>query len=114
FMNVLLNAAQAIPEDGRSAEEHEIAVGTLTDDEGRAVVLVRDTGTGMSEEIRRHIFEPFFTTKPVGLGTGLGLSICHGIVTALGGDISVTTAPGARSVFRIAIPGASLRARTLR
>jgi signal transduction histidine kinase len=111
FMNLLINAAQAFPDEPRDGAEDEVCVATLTDEEGRAVVEVRDTGAGIPEEILPHIFEPFFTTKPVGLGTGLGLSICHGIVTALGGEISVQTAPGAGSVFRVAIPRASLRRR---
>jgi PAS domain S-box-containing protein len=106
FMNLLLNALQAIP-DGR-ADDHEIGVTTLTDDEGRAVLEVRDTGAGIPAHLINRIFEPFFTTKPVGVGTGLGLSICHGTITALGGVISVRSAPGEGSVFRVVIPAAEI------
>jgi len=106
FVNLLLNAAQAIPEG--DAEAHEIGVATFTDAAGRAAVEVRDTGSGIPEDLVGRIFEPFFTTKPMDLGSGLGLSICHGIVTALGGEITVRSAPGAGSVFRVAIPAASV------
>ncbi len=104
FMNLLLNAIHAIPEG--DAEHHEIRVRTFTDEAGRAIVEFEDTGRGMPEEIVHRIFEPFFTTKPVGGGTGLGLSICHGTVTALGGEISVRSALGAGSSFKVAIPPA--------
>jgi PAS domain S-box-containing protein len=107
LMNLLLNAAQAIPEGDPGA--HEIGVATFTDAEGRAVFEVRDTGSGIPEDVLARIFEPFFTTKPVGLGTGLGLSICHGTVTALGGEITVRSTPSSGSVFHVAIPAAELR-----
>ena len=70
------------------------------------VVEVRDTGSGMTPEVRARIFDPFFTTKPAGVGTGLGLSICQRIVTGLGGDIGVETEPGRGSTFRVRLPAA--------
>ena len=83
---------------------------TSTDEAGRAVLEVRDTGSGIPEDVVGRIFEPFFTTKPVGLGTGLGLSICHGTITALGGEITVRSPRRAQgSVFRVAIPAAEPR-----
>ncbi|MEO7331544.1 MAG: ATP-binding protein [Minicystis sp.] len=109
FLNLLLNAAQAIP-DG-DAESHEIGITTYTDAAGRAVVEVRDTGAGIPPELMGRIFEPFFTTKPPGMGTGLGLSICHGAVTALGGEIAVESELGRGSMFRVAIPPADLEGR---
>ncbi len=106
FMNLLMNAAQAIPEG--DVERHEIGVTTYTDEAGRAVCEVRDTGSGIPADVVSRVFDPFFTTKPGGPSSGLGLSICHGIVTALGGEVSVQSVPGAGSVFRVAIPAATL------
>jgi PAS domain S-box-containing protein len=105
FLNLLVNAAQAIPEG--HAAEHVVRAATSTGPDGRAVVEISDTGAGIPPEILPRIFDPFFTTKPVGVGTGLGLSICHGIVTQLGGDISVESAPGKGSTFRVVLPGAA-------
>ncbi|HEX7625068.1 MAG TPA: ATP-binding protein, partial [Anaeromyxobacteraceae bacterium] len=105
FLNLLVNAAQAIPE-GR-AGDNEIFVGTRVGPTGRAIVEIRDTGCGIPAENRKRIFDPFFTTKPVGVGTGLGLAICHGIVTALGGDIEVESEVGRGSSFRISLPAAT-------
>jgi PAS domain S-box-containing protein len=104
FVNLLVNATQALPA-GR-AHDHEIALATRKDEAGRVVVEVRDTGAGMSREVLARVFEPFFTTRPIGLGTGLGLSICHGIITALGGEISARSEPGKGSVFQVALPAA--------
>ncbi len=101
-INLLINAAQAIP-DGRPTE-NEIRVVTRTDGADRVVIEVRDSGCGIPPEIRSRLFEPFLTTKPVGKGTGLGLSICHGIVTSLGGEITVESEVGKGSTFRVSIP----------
>ncbi|HEX5751399.1 MAG TPA: ATP-binding protein [Archangium sp.] len=101
LLNLLINASQAVP-DGRPTE-HEVRV-RLRAIAGRVVIEVRDTGCGIAPEVRDRIFDPFFTTKPVGTGTGLGLSICHGIVTGMGGDISVESELGRGSTFRITLP----------
>jgi PAS domain S-box-containing protein len=105
FMNLVINAAQAIAEGNPSS--NEIRVITRFDAEGAAVVIeVSDTGQGIAPEDQRRIFDPFFTTKPVGQGTGLGLSICHSIVRSLGGDIAVESVPGGGATFRVRLPAA--------
>jgi two-component system, NtrC family, sensor kinase len=101
FLNLLLNAAQAIPEG--APEQHEVGVRLLVE-RGQVVVEIRDTGAGMPEEMIQRIFDPFFSTKPVGTGTGLGLSISHGIITSMGGDISVESAVGRGTCFRVRLP----------
>ena len=103
-LNLLVNAAQAIPEG--QIEEHEIRVVTATDARGRAILEVSDTGAGIPTDIADRIFDPFFTTKPQGVGTGLGLSICRGIVLALGGEIAIHGGPGAGTTVRVALPAA--------
>ncbi len=105
FLNLLVNAAQAVG-DGRASENH-VTLRTFTDDAGRAVVEVRDTGCGIPPENVSRIFNPFFTTKAVGVGTGLGLSICHSIVTSIGGDISLKSEVGTGTVVRVALLPAS-------
>jgi PAS domain S-box-containing protein len=92
FVNLLVNAAQALPE-GRS-EANEICIVACTDHLGRAVVEFRDSGPGIPASVIERIFDPFFTTKPVGVGTGLGLSICKNIVNGMGGEISVESEEG--------------------
>jgi len=103
FLNLIINAAQAIPEGG-DAEHHEVRITTRREAEGWVVVAVQDTGVGIPREHLGRLFDPFFTTKPVGVGTGLGLSICHGIVTGLGGRITVDSEPGRGSTFRVFLP----------
>ena len=102
FLNLLLNAAHAIPEG--ATESNEIRVSTRTDERGYAVVEVRDTGGGIPAAIKDRIFDPFFTTKSKSEGTGLGLWICSGILSALGGDISVDSDSGRGSTFRVTLP----------
>jgi two-component system, cell cycle sensor histidine kinase and response regulator CckA len=104
FINLLVNAAQSLPEGDSVA--NEISVVTSTDAGGRAVIEVRDTGLGIPEDVLGRIFDPFFTTKPVGIGTGLGLSICHNIVAGLGGEISVMSEEGRGTTFRVVLPAA--------
>jgi signal transduction histidine kinase len=105
FLNLILNAAQAIPEGNAAA--NEIRLVTRFDPErGRVVVEVRDTGSGISPENLARIFDPFFTTKPVGVGTGLGLAICHRIVSALEGRIDVRSRPGEGTAFLVELPAA--------
>jgi len=107
-LNLMINASQAIPEG--AAEHNEILVRTFVGDDGRVAIAVRDTGCGIAPEALQRIFDPFFTTKPVGVGTGLGLFICHGIVTSLGGEISVESAQGQGSSFTVWMPAAPVAA----
>ncbi len=101
FLNLLVNAAQAIPEGRPEANRIEV---TLDAEGGLVVLTVRDSGCGIAPDNLKRIFDPFFTTKPVGVGTGLGLAISHGIVSALGGDIEVTSEVGQGSTFRVTLP----------
>jgi PAS domain S-box-containing protein len=100
FVNLLVNAAQAIPEG--DASENEIRV-TTREEGGLVVVEVRDTGVGIAAEHMPRIFEPFFTTKPKGVGTGLGLAISHSIVTAQGGMLSAERLAPRGALFRVTL-----------
>ena len=104
FLNLVVNAAQAMPE-GR-AENNEIHVTTRFDGE-RAIIEVSDTGAGIPPGIIDRIFDAFFTTKAVGVGTGLGLAICHRIVTDMGGELTVESVVGKGTTFRVSLPVAA-------
>ncbi|HEY8144851.1 MAG TPA: response regulator [Kofleriaceae bacterium] len=104
FLNLLVNAAQALPEGHATANEIRVATHMRGD---RVVVEVTDTGPGIPPEAIGRLFTPFYTTKPVGVGTGLGLSICHRIVTGLGGEITVDTEVGRGTTFRVMLPSAA-------
>jgi two-component system NtrC family sensor kinase len=99
FVNLLVNAAQALPESGG-----EIRVVTRMHGSTRVRVEVHDTGCGIPPENLERIFEPFFTTKPVGEGTGLGLSTSHDIIRGLGGELTVSSKLGEGSIFRVLLP----------
>ena len=101
FVHLLSNAAHAIPVGQREA--NEIHLTTSTDAQGRAVVEIRDTGSGIAPEALGRVFEPFFTTKAVGAGMGLGLSVCHSIVSSLGGEITASNHPGGGAVFCVVL-----------
>jgi signal transduction histidine kinase/CheY-like chemotaxis protein len=104
FLNLLVNAVQAMSEGDVS--RNEIRVTADVDRDGRVVVAIADSGSGIPPEILGRIFDPFFTTKPPGVGTGLGLSICKGIITAIGGEIAVTSKVSEGTTFRVALPPA--------
>ncbi|HEX8351774.1 MAG TPA: ATP-binding protein, partial [Pyrinomonadaceae bacterium] len=100
FLNLLLNARDAMPEGGdlRVRLSHDAAA-------GEAVVEVSDTGHGIPEDVLPRVFDPFFTTKGAGRGTGLGLAVCYGIVTAHGGRIAVGPGAGGRGTsVRVSLP----------
>jgi PAS domain S-box-containing protein len=97
FMNLFINAAHAIKENGR------ITVRTGVED-GWVRISVSDNGCGIPAENLKRVFEPFFTTKPVGSGTGLGLSLSYGIVNKHGGRIEVSSQVGTGTCFVIHLP----------
>jgi len=105
FMNLLLNAAQAMPDGGM------LDISTVYDDAaGMVEVSFEDTGAGIKPSDMEHIFEPFFTTKRPGEGTGLGLAICRRLIEEQGGSISAHSEPGKGSVFTVTLrvnPGAA-------
>jgi PAS domain S-box-containing protein len=103
FLNLIVNAAQAIPEGGET-KGHEVRLTTWREGEAQVVVEVRDTGVGIPPENLHRLFDPFFTTKPAGVGTGLGLPICLNIVKAMGGRITVDSEPGRGTAFRVFLP----------
>jgi PAS domain S-box-containing protein len=101
FVNILLNAAQAI-EPGH-AHENEIVVSTSAP-EGRVIIEVTDSGMGIPEQNLTKIFDPFFTTKPRGVGTGLGLSICHEIIASMRGQLTAGNRAGGGARFTVELP----------
>jgi two-component system, cell cycle sensor histidine kinase and response regulator CckA len=100
FLNLLLNAGQALPP---APGPGEVRV-SLSSRGARVLVEVTDNGAGIPPELLDRVFDPFFSTKPIGMGTGLGLPICHAIVTALGGEITVQSQLGRGTVFCVSLP----------
>ncbi len=105
FLNLIANAAQAIPEGNANQNAITIVTRRLND---MVAIEITDTGGGIAPEVLPHIFDAFFSTKAVGVGTGLGLAICHRIVTALNGRIEAESTVGQGTTFRVVLP----RART--
>ena len=104
FLNLLINAAQAIPEG--NVPNNEIRITTATDRVGRAVIQVQDSGVGIPSDVMPRVFDPFFTTKAPGKGTGLGLAIVHRIVTALKGEIYIESQVGSGTIVKLIMPPA--------
>ncbi|MDA7936340.1 ATP-binding protein [bacterium] len=111
LMNLCVNARDAMPDGGILTIELDIenigdtAVERSAVGEGsHAIVTVRDTGCGMSDEVQARIFEPFYSTKPRHLGTGLGLSTAYAIVEKSNGQVTVKSAPGQGATFKITLP----------
>jgi len=107
FINLVVNARTAMEvkkgEFARGEVESVLTVRSFRED-GRVVVTVTDTGTGIPDAVKDKIFEPFFTTKEVGKGTGLGLSISYGIVKDYDGTIEVESEPGRGATFKLTFP----------
>jgi signal transduction histidine kinase len=101
LVNLVVNAIQAMPNGGTLTVETQLA-------EAGVLIVVEDTGPGISEEITNQIFLPFFTTKDINEGTGLGLAVAHGIVSSHGGTISVETELGRGTRFVIYLPLANI------
>jgi two-component system NtrC family sensor kinase len=97
FMNILLNAGQAIKDRGI------VTVSTSLDGD-HVVIAIGDDGIGIPGDLLPKIFDPFFTTKPVGTGTGLGLAISYGLIKKHHGTIDVTSTPGEGTLFLIRLP----------
>ncbi len=98
FMNILSNGIQAIKMKEQQGEEETLTLTTI-DLGDRIGIHIKDSGIGMTEEVKQKIFDPFFTTKDVGEGTGLGLSIVYKIIQKHGGKIEVISAPGQGAEF---------------
>ena len=101
FVNLILNAVQAMPRGG------VITIRTAHDEQRGVVVQVRDTGTGMTDRVRARIFEPLFTTKGK-RGTGMGLSVCYSTVQEHDGEIEVDTNLGFGTTFTLSFPPAAI------
>ncbi len=98
FMNILVNAAQAITEKG------EIRIETKKEGDN-VIVSISDTGCGIEEEHLSKIFDPFFTTKEIGKGTGLGMNIAYNIIEEHRGKISIQSTVGKGTIFTVSLPG---------
>jgi two-component system NtrC family sensor kinase len=104
FVNLLLNAAQAIPDEQSGTANSVITVRSRLQTDGRVAIEVRDTGRGISETDQKRLFEPFFTTKPLDQGTGLGLFVSLGIISSFQGEIEVESQLGAGTTVRVLLP----------
>jgi len=103
FMNLITNAVQAIKSKEPKDEQGVLTIKTWQDGDN-AKVSIKDSGTGMPDEVKAKIFEPFFTTKDVGEGTGLGLSIVFRIIENHNGNIDVITKLNQGTEFIITLP----------
>jgi signal transduction histidine kinase len=102
FVNILLNAVDAINEVMEDREKSITVESALSEDE--AIITFTDTGSGITEENLNKIFEPFFTTKSQGKGTGLGLWVSYGIIKSFQGNIEVDSEIGLGTTFTIKLP----------
>lgn len=104
LMNLLINAGQAIEEQGKIIIETKVAALGRRENDQYIEISITDTGCGIPEEHLNKLFDPFFTTKPVGKGTGLGLSVVYEIIKAHDGKIDVASRPGKGTRFTILLP----------
>jgi CheY-like chemotaxis protein len=106
LLNLAVNARDAMPSGGQLTIATSNAASAERSSAKEVVLVVRDTGVGMSEDVKERVFEPFFTTKEAGKGTGLGLSMVYGIVNQSGGRIALESAIGHGTTFIITLPAA--------
>ncbi len=107
FLNLLLNAAQAIPEGHASQHEIEVDVG---EEDSQVMVTITDSGEGIPAELLEQVRKPFFTTKAPGEGTGIGLALCDNILKRLGGSLELESQPG-KTVARVLLASATGKVR---
>jgi signal transduction histidine kinase len=105
LLNLVANALEAMR--GRPRAENRLGVRLGSSPDGRVLLEVSDTGSGIADENLARVFEPFFTTKPAGQGTGLGLSIAQRLVVELGGEIVVSSMVGRGTTFQVLLPAAA-------
>jgi signal transduction histidine kinase len=99
LVNLMLNAADAMPEGGALTM-------TARRRDGQVEIHVRDTGSGMTQDVLKKATTPLFTTKPTGRGTGLGLAVCSNVVRSIGGEMTLASAPGLGTEVVISLPAA--------
>ena len=104
FMNVITNAIQAIKSKPDQTDNESITIKTRDIEDNQIEISIKDTGPGMTEDVKHRIFEPFFTTKDVGEGTGLGMAIVFKIIQKHAGKINIITAPNEGAEFIITLP----------
>ncbi len=104
FMNIITNAIQAIKSKPVKADEETITIKTQDIENNQIEISIKDSGPGMTEDVKHRIFEPFFTTKDVGEGTGLGMAIVFKIIQKHSGKINIITAPNEGAEFIITLP----------
>jgi signal transduction histidine kinase len=112
LMNLTVNARDAMPNGGKltietanvTLDENYVRTHQAATPGNYVTLFVKDTGIGMSDEVKAHLFEAFFTTKPKGKGTGLGLTTCQTILSQCGGHIEVESASGQGTTFKIYFP----------
>jgi len=104
LLNLALNARDAMPDGGL------LSITTRNLEPDQILIIVADTGSGMTADVAERAFEPFFTTKPWGAGSGLGLATVYGIVKEMRGQVTIESAPGNGTVIRITLPASRERA----
>ncbi|HWB24779.1 MAG TPA: 7TM diverse intracellular signaling domain-containing protein [Chitinophagaceae bacterium] len=104
FMNILTNGLQAIAAKTERQNPESITITTRDVEGDKIEITIKDSGIGMSDEVKHRVFEPFFTTKDVGEGTGLGMAIVFKIIEKHHGKIAINSAPGKGAEFILTLP----------